>query len=93
MGQAFVTNWGSFLLLQIRANIVINWDSNYKLGQPLLQNRSAITNWGKIHHKLGQVLKIRAIITYWRIYIHKKTPLLESRFNKETPTEVFFCEY
>ena len=26
-GQACVTNWGSFALLQIRANVVKNWGS------------------------------------------------------------------
>ena len=26
LGQACVTNWGSFVLLQIRANVVTNWD-------------------------------------------------------------------
>ena len=82
MGQACVTNWGSFVLLQIRANavtnwaasllqigasVVTNWSSYYKSGQRLLQNRAAITNWGKIYYKLGQVLKIRAIITNWSI--------------------------
>ena len=69
LGQARVTNWGSFVLLQIRANvvtnwgrlIVTNWGSYYKLEQPLLQNRAAITNWGKMYCKLGQVLQIRAI--------------------------------
>ena len=84
LGQACVTNWGSFVLLQIRANVVTNWGSfivinqgkgcyklgsYYKLGQPLLQNRAAITNWGKMYYKLGQVLQIRAIITYWGITI------------------------
>ena len=59
LGQACVTNWGSFVLLQIRANIVTNWGSfiitnwasvvtnwgsYYKLWQPLLQNRAAIRN-------------------------------------------------
>ena len=65
LGQARVTNWGSFVLLQIRANvvtnwgrlIVTNWGSYYKLGQPLLQNRAAITNWGQ------NVLQIGAGIT------------------------------
>ena len=80
LGQARVTNWGSFVLLQIRTNVVINWGSFiianpgkccYQLGQ-LLQiratiNRAAITNWGKIYYKLGQVLQIRAIITNWGI--------------------------
>ena len=35
VGQACVTNWGGFVLLQIRANFVINWGSYYKLGQLL----------------------------------------------------------
>ena len=67
LGQACVTNWGSFVLLQIRANVVTNWGTYYKLGQPLLQNRAAITNWCKIYYKLGQVVQIRAIITNWGI--------------------------
>ena len=75
LGQACVTNWGSFVLLQIRANVVTNWGSfiitnwgsYYKLGQPLLQNRAAITNWGKMYYKLEQVFQIRAITTNWGI--------------------------
>ena len=70
LGQARVTNWGSFVLLQIRASVITNWSSYYKLGQPLLQNRAAITNWGKMYfwgNKLGQVLNIRGIITNWNI--------------------------
>ena len=67
LGQACVTNWDSFVLLQIRANVVTNWGSfiitnwgsYYKLGQPLLQNRAAITNWGR-YYKLGQLLQIEA---------------------------------
>ena len=80
LGQACVTDWDSFVLLQTRTNIVTNWGSfiitnwckcryklgsYYKLGQPLLQNRAGITNWGKMYYKLGQVLQIRAIITNW----------------------------
>ena len=38
---------GAASLLQIRASVVTNWDSYYKLEQPLLQNRAAITNWGR----------------------------------------------
>ena len=49
--QVFVTNWGSFVLLQIRANVITNWGS------------FIITNWGKIYYKLGEVPQIRAIIT------------------------------
>ena len=62
LGQACVTNWGTFVLLQIRANVVTNWGSYYNLGQPLLQNRAAIINWGNMYYKLRQVLQIRAII-------------------------------
>ena len=32
------------MLLQIRAGVVTNWGSYYKLEQPLLQNRAAVTN-------------------------------------------------
>ena len=41
------------LLLQIRASVVINWSNYYKLRQPILQNRAAITNWRKMYYKLG----------------------------------------
>ena len=58
-----------FVLLQIRANFLTNLGSYYKLEQPLLQNRAAITNWVKMYYKLGQVLQIRAIITNWGIVI------------------------
>ena len=51
---------GAASLLQIRATFVINWGGNYcKLGQPLLQNRAPITNWG-MYYKLGQLLQIGA---------------------------------
>ena len=33
---------GAVSLLQIRASVVANWGSYYKLGQPLLQNRAAL---------------------------------------------------
>ena len=49
LGQACATDWGSFVLLQIRANVVPNWGSYYILGQPLLQNRAAVTNWSKMY--------------------------------------------
>ena len=58
LGKACVTTWGIFALLQVRPNIVTNWGSYYKLGQPLFQNRATITNWGKTYYKLGQVLQI-----------------------------------
>ena len=56
--QACVANWSSFLSLQIRASVVTNWGSYYKLAQPLLQNTTAITNWGKICYKSRHVLQI-----------------------------------
>ena len=74
LGQACVTNWGSFVLLQIRASFVTTWGSYYKLGQPLLQNRAAVINWGKVYYKLGQVLQIRAIITNWGLATTNKRP-------------------
>ena len=59
--QAYVTNWGSFVLLQIRANVATNW------GSSLLQIRaSVITNWGsyyKLGQPLGQLLQIAIGIT------------------------------
>ena len=67
LGQACVTNCGSFVLLQIRTNVVTNWSSYYKLEQLLLQNKAAITNWPKIYYKLEKVLQISAIIKNWGI--------------------------
>ena len=40
---------GAASLLKIMAIVVTNWGSYYKLAQSLLQNRAAITNWGKIY--------------------------------------------
>ena len=48
--QACITNWGSFVFLQIRLNVVTDWGS------------FIITNWGKCFYKLGQLLQIRAIV-------------------------------
>ena len=53
-----------------------------------MQNREAISNWGKIYYKLGHVLQIRAIITNWAIAplvdvleivqeIHRKTSVYQ----------------
>ena len=44
---------GAVSLLQIGASVVTNWGSSCKLGQPLLQNRAALTNWGKLCYKFG----------------------------------------
>ena len=68
---------GAASLLQIGANVVTNCGSYYKLGQPFLQNRAAITNWGKINYKLGQVLRIRAMVTNWGITISNKLLKIE----------------
>ena len=74
LGQDCVTNWGSFVyyelgktlsqigaasLLQIRASIVTNWGSCYKLEQLLQIGAKCITNWGS-YYKLGQLLQIGA---------------------------------
>ena len=66
MGQGFVTNWDSFVLLQIGASVITNWARRcYKLGQLLLIRATVITNWGS-YYKLGQtLLQIRAAITNW----------------------------
>ena len=37
---------GAVSFLQIGVSVVTNWDSYYKLGQPLLQKKAAITYWG-----------------------------------------------
>ena len=44
---------GTASLLQIGVSVDTYWGSYYELGQPLLQNRTAFTNWGKIYYKLG----------------------------------------
>ena len=57
LGQGFIRNWSSFVLLQIGASVIINWGS---LG---------ITKWGRRYYKLGQQLQIRAtVITNWSSY-------------------------
>ena len=60
---------GAASLLQVGASVVTNLGSYYKLGQPLLQNRADITNWGKIYYKLGhnrwcgkQTLELRVML-------------------------------
>ena len=46
LGQACATNWGTFALLQIRGNVVINLGQlhHYKLGQVLLEIGAVIIN-------------------------------------------------
>ena len=53
---------GAASLLKIRTSVVTNWGSYYKLGQPLLQNRAAITNWGKMYYKLGRYYKLEQLL-------------------------------
>ena len=63
IGVSVITNWGSLVItkwgrryykleqpLQIRATVITNWESYYKLGQTLLQIRAAIPNWGITHN-------------------------------------------
>ena len=57
LGQTFL-KIGAASLLQIRANVVTNWGSCFKLGQRLLQNMAAITNWNKMYYKLGRYYKL-----------------------------------
>ena len=62
LGQVCVTNWGSFVLLQTRENVVTNWGSFFitNWGQVLLQiEAKCITNWDR-YYKLGQLLQIGA---------------------------------
>ena len=90
LGQACVTNWGSYVyyklgqtllqikpasLLQIGTSVIRDWGSYYKIRQPLLQNRAAITNLGKIYCKLcykllqisyNKLLQIRAVTHFFK---------------------------
>ena len=66
LGQACVTNWVSFVLLQIRAKVVSNCGS------------FIIINWGKCCYKLGQLLQIRAtIITKQGSYYNVRQNVLQ----------------
>ena len=65
LGQVCVKNWGSFVLLQIRADVgerkvyyKLGKLHYYKLRQVLLQiGEKFITNLGR-YYKLGQLLKL-----------------------------------
>ena len=66
LDQACVTNWGSFVLLQIRgkllqigAAITNQGNRYYKIRQLLQIGAKCITNWGR-YYKLGQLLEIGA---------------------------------
>ena len=68
MGQGFITNLGSFVLLQIGASAITNWGS------------LVITKWGRRYYKLGQLLQIRAtVITKWDSYYKLRQMLLQIR--------------
>ena len=58
---------GVALLLQIGASVVTNWGSYYKLGQLLLQNREAITNWGKMYYKLRHNIVIHIKLLFYNV--------------------------
>ena len=66
IGASLCYKLGQLCLLQIRTNVVTNWGCYYKLRQPLLENRAAITNWAKNiknwgrYFKLGWLLQIEA---------------------------------
>ena len=50
LGQAFVTNWDSFVLLEIKAKAVTNWGSLIRAtvitkGQPLQIGAKFMTKW------------------------------------------------
>ena len=76
MGQGFITNWGSFVLLQIGASVITHWGSllitkwdrrYYKVKQLLQIRATVITKCGS-YYKLEQtLLQIRAAITNWGI--------------------------
>ena len=78
LGQACVTNCGSFVLLPIRPNVVTNWDSFIITNQgKLLQ--IVVTNWGS-YYKLGQpLLQNRAAITNWGKMYYKLGQVLQIR--------------
>ena len=77
LGQVYVTNWDSFLLLQIRAKVVTNW-VRFNIEAFLLQIEAAITNYGNRYYKIGQLLQIGAkCITDWDRY-YKLRQLLQT---------------
>ena len=75
MGESCITNWGSFVLLQIGTAY-------------LLQNGAGvITNWGKLYHKLGQLLQVGVIITIWGITPTHNIKIYDKYFSP--PTDCF----
>ena len=49
---------GAASLLRFEASVVINWANYNKSGQPLIQNREAITNWDNIYYNWGRYYKL-----------------------------------
>ena len=82
---------GAASLLQIRANVVTNWGSYYKLGQSLLQDRAVITNWGR-YYRLGQpLLQNKAAITNWgKMYYKSKQENAIRCNNRDSLLELSF---
>ena len=67
LGQMFL-QIGATSLLRIGANFFTNWGSYYILGQPLLQNRAAITNWGIKHAQFNKYIIIYIIFTIYHYF-------------------------
>ena len=69
IGASLCYKLGQLCFITNKGNVVSNWGNFiftnsgkycYKLGQPLLQSRAAVTSWGKIYYKLRQALQIGA---------------------------------
>ena len=85
-----ITNWGSFILLQIGAAffitnwgslIITNQGSYYELGQPLLQIGAAITNSGN-YYKLGHNSTSERVN-----FLKRRLANIQSFFQKLEPEE------
>ena len=63
LGQACVTNWGNFVLLQIMVGVITIEAAS------LLQIDAPIINQGNRYYKIGKLLQIGAkFITNWGKY-------------------------
>ena len=84
-------------LLKIRASVVTNWGSYYKLGQPLLQNRAAITNWGQNVVQIGASHVFSRVIECLeqniRKQIDRKKPSCTKQMNREQNIRIKICKY
>ena len=84
LGQGFITNSGSFVLLQIGA-------------AQLIQNGAAITNQGNRYYKLGQtLLQIRAAITnrgnYYKLGHNKQQCIKKNNVKTQKQSENWTCD-